>query len=125
MASSIKIWTCNCLQTQQIYENDNGKVKLSYADRRYLSEKEEKWNWYSIMKLLAINVIVYILCIFNEQYIMMRRFEEGIQNAISTVWDFTIIDLIRHASNCFSLKTPVRLNIAATCINVILKKSKI
>ena len=55
---------------------------------------------------------------------MMRRFDEVIQNVISAVWDFTIIDLIRHASNCFSLKTPVRLNIAATCINVILKKSK-
>lgn len=32
------------LPMQQIYDNDNGSVKLPYAGRTYLPEKEEKRN---------------------------------------------------------------------------------
>ena len=49
---------------------------------------------------------------------------EMIQNGFFTVWDITVPDLIRHASKYFSLKTPVTLSNATTCINLIQKLTK-
>lgn len=52
---------------------------------------------------------------------MMLTDTEMIQNGFFTVWDITVPDLIRHASKYFSLKTPVTLSNATTCINLISK----
>ena len=65
ITSSIKSLMRDYLPMQQIYDDDNGSVKLPYAGRTYLPEKEEKRNWYLIIELLAIIAIVYIWWIFN------------------------------------------------------------